>query len=202
MRLSLRIVCAAALALASWTAAVTLAPPAESQRPTDALDALIGKPAPPWHAQHWINSEALQLAELRGSVVLVRFWTAPDCRFCSATAPSLNDFHARYAARGLRVVGFYHHKSPSPLDVEAVKRYARLFGFRFPVAIDSGWRTLRDWWLDAPGATPGHKFTSASFLIDRRGVIRHIHPGGQYVPGDADHARMQAMIEQLCDEAP
>jgi peroxiredoxin len=199
MRLDLRFVRTVAVAVSS-TAVAALTSPAESQQPADTWGDLVGKPARAWQAEHWINSPALELSELRGKVVLVRFWTAPDCPFCSATAPALNDFHARYASRGLRVVAFYHHKSRSPLDVKAVRHYARVFGFRFPVAIDPGWHTLRSWWLDVPSGAPVRKFTSVSFLIDRRGVIRHVHPGGQYVAGDADHERMQALIEQLCDE--
>jgi peroxiredoxin len=153
---------------------------------------LLGRAAPPWRVEHWINSRPLELAALRGRVVLVRFWTAPDCPFCSASAPALNDFHARYAEHGLTVIGFYHHKGGGPLDARDVERYARLFGFRFPVAIDPDWQTLRAYWLDAP-----RRFTSASFLIDRRGVIRHVHAGGKYEHGDAAHAQLQAMIEQL-----
>jgi peroxiredoxin len=78
-----------------------------------------------------------------------------------------------------------------------VARYAALFGFRFPVATDVEWRTLRDWWM-----SPREKrqFTSASFLIDRRGIIRHVHPGGKYARGEPDHAQLQAAIERLCEE--
>src|SRR5262245_61458089 len=93
---------------------------------------LVGSAAREWHVEHWLNSPPLTLDQLRGQVVLVRWWTAPDCPFCAATAPSLNDFHTRYAARGLRVVGFYHHKSDSPLSVADVERYAKLFKFEFP----------------------------------------------------------------------
>jgi peroxiredoxin len=153
---------------------------------------LLGQPAPAWHVAHWVNSPALELSQLRGRVVLVRFWTAPGCKFCRATAPALNDFHARYAARGLTVLGFYHHKGQAPLDPTDVARYAESFGFHFPVAIDLDWRTLREWWLNVD-----RSFTSASFLIDRRGIIRYVHPGGQYVRGDADYAQLEAMIERL-----
>ena len=55
--------------------------------------------------------------------------------------------------RGLEVVGFYHHKSDDRLRVEDVKKYARKFGFKFPVAIDPDWRTLRRWWLAATGSS-------------------------------------------------
>ena len=157
---------------------------------------LLGKPAHEWHVDHWLNSQPLSLAQLRGQVVLVRWWTAPDCPFCAATAPSLNELDARYRARGLRVLGFYHHKAASPLQPDDVVRYAKLFHFEFPVAIDPSWQTLKRWWLT------GHNraFTSVSFLIDRHGVIRHIHPGGKYVKGDAAYAKLQSMIEQLLDE--
>ncbi|HUG36776.1 MAG TPA: hypothetical protein VML54_07485, partial [Candidatus Limnocylindrales bacterium] len=72
-------------------------------------------------------------------------------------------------------------------------RWADELGFEFPVAIDAGWRTLRAWWLDGrPRA-----WTSVSFLLDRQGVIRHVHPGGQYVQGGAEHAALEAAIERL-----
>lgn len=153
---------------------------------------LIGQPAKPWHAAHWINSKPLELAQLRGRVVLVRFWTAPDCPYCSATAPALNEFHDRYAARGLTVIGFYHHKARTPLDPADVARYAEIFGFRFPVATDLDWRTVRDWWLSASKRS----FTSASFLIDRQGVIRYVHPGGKYERGDPSYSQLEAAIER------
>lgn len=156
---------------------------------------LVGTPARSWHAEHWLNSEPLQLEQLRGRVILVRWWTAPECPFCAATAPALNDFHARYAKRGLSVIGFYHHKSSSALNPDDVERYAKLFKFQFPIAIDPEWTTLRSWWLDQK-----RKFTSVSFLIDRRGIIRHVHPGGQYVKGEPAHAKLEAMIERLLAE--
>jgi peroxiredoxin len=171
--------------LAAFAAATSRAGAAEGGE-------LIGQPARPWRAAHWINSEALELSQLRGRVVLVRFWTAPGCPFCSASAPALNDFHARYAARGLTVIGLFHHKGRGALDPADVAHYAETFGFRFPIAIDLDWRTLRNWWLNVDRG-----FTSSSFLIDRRGIIRYVHPGGQYVRGDADHARLEAMIERL-----
>jgi peroxiredoxin len=159
---------------------------------------LIGTHALPWHAEHWINSVPLELSRLRGRVVLVRWWTAPACPFCSATAPSLNAFHERYAARGLTVIGFYHHKAQSALNAADVERYAQTFEFQFPIAIDPNWQTLRAWWLDGGQRS----FTSVSFLIDRRGVIRHVHPGGQYVKGDAEYAKLESHIERLVAEPP
>lgn len=159
-------------------------------------DDLLGRPAPEWQAEHWLNSPPLELEDLRGRVVLVRFWTGPGCPYCRATAPALNTLHERFADRGLTVVGLYHHKSRRPLDPETVHRYARRLGFEFPVAIDPDWRTLRRWWLDRGDSG----WTSVSVLLDRDGVIRWVHPGGQYVEGDDDFEELEAEIRRLLGE--
>src|SRR5438132_9500657 len=88
---------------------------------------LMGQAPPEWHFTNWINSPALELRELRGSVVLVRWWTAPGCPYCAATAPALNEFDARFRERGLRVIGAYHEKSDGPVTLEVVKRYAKKY---------------------------------------------------------------------------
>jgi peroxiredoxin len=161
-----------------------------------AAQKLIGTKAPSWEVDEWFNSPPLKLEDLRGQVVLVRWWTAPECPYCAATAPALNEFYEKYRERGLAAVGLYHHKSDEPLRVAEVKKFAAGFGFKFPVGIDRDWKTLHRWWLDS-----GHRqWTSVTFLIDRDGVIQHIHPGGQYIKGDADYNLLQRKIEELLNE--
>ncbi len=48
---------------------------------------LLGTPAPAWTVAAWINSQPLTVEQLKGKVVLLRWWTAPDCPFCGASAP-------------------------------------------------------------------------------------------------------------------
>ena len=158
-------------------------------------DELIGTAAPGWELATWFNSKPLALEDLRGRVVLVRWFMSPDCPLCSATAPSLNLLDERYRARGLVVLGFYHHKGAEPLQPAAVKGYLEHYGFRFPVAIDPDWKTLNRWWLDRE-----RSYTSVSFLVDKQGVIRFIHPGGRYAPGSADLAEIEKKIEALLAE--
>ena len=125
--------------------------------------------------------------------MLVRWFTDTECPYCSLTAPALNQLHRDYARRGLVVIGVYHHKRPEPLDLAAVRGYRRDYGFQFPVAVDRDWRTLKSWWLD----DHQRSFTSVSFLIDRRGVIRYVHPGGSFALGSADFRAIQAKVAEL-----
>ena len=157
---------------------------------------LVGTTPPAWTTEDWLNSPPLTVEGLRGRVVLVRWFMSPSCPFCSATAPALRELHHASAARGLTVVGLYHHKEAEPLRPAEYEGYVRSFGFDFPVARDPQWQTLERWWL----RREKREFTSVSFLLDRHGVVRGIHPGGRYAPGDPDFDAMKRAIEVLLRE--
>ena len=53
-----------------------------------------------------INSEPLTEAGLEGKVVPVDFWTY-TCVNCIRTMPYLKDWHAKYADKGLVIVGVH-----------------------------------------------------------------------------------------------
>lgn len=154
---------------------------------------LIGTRPPEWTPVEWVNAESLRLADLRGRVVLVRWFTGPHCPDCLATAPALREFHERYRDRGLSVVGMFHHADST---LEEVRGIVAEYGYRFPVGIDRGAWTRRLWCL----GRGDFAYTSATFLLDRDGIVRHTHPGGRYVKGDADYAVMEWQIEQLLTE--
>jgi peroxiredoxin len=159
-----------------------------------------GAPSPGWGRHPWLNSPPLALEQLKGKVVLVRWWT-DRCSLCSETAPALNEFHRLYSGRGLVVIGMYHPKPPRPEAADAVQRAARQLGFEFPIALDNDWSTLRRWWL----SSRDRAFTSVTFLIDRQGIRRAIHPGGEFHasrhPAHAacarDYTAIKTEIEQL-----
>jgi peroxiredoxin len=163
--------------------------------------AIVGQPAPDWPELRWVQGGPLSLADLRGKVVLVRFFTDTQCPFCSATAPALNELDREFRDRGLVVVGFYTPKPrPRSTSVEEVRKTVEAYGFRFPVAVDDEWAALRRLWLDR---SPGAGWTSASLLVDRHGIVRHVHPGGVFAKNsdDAearrDYKEMRAAIERL-----
>ncbi len=97
---------------------------------------LIGTKAPGWEIAEWLNSAPLRLEDLRGKVVLVRWWT-DTCPYCGRSAPALNEFHARYARRGLIVIGMYHPKPINrPITAIEIREAAQERGFGFPIAFD------------------------------------------------------------------
>jgi len=166
-------------------------------------DELIGKPAPEWGTLEWLNSQPLKLNALADKVVLIRWWTE-TCPFCSRSAPALNEFHEAFKDKGLVVIGMYHPKPPGPRRQKALEKAVQRLGFEFPIALDMDWRTLRGYWL----AKGRHRWTSVSFLIDKWGKIRYIHPGGEYykeegeaqTEAERDYDELKAMIEKLIAE--
>jgi len=165
---------------------------------------IVGTPSPDWPAVRWVQGGPLRLADLRGRVVLIRFFMDSRCPLCLETAPALNEFDRELGPKGLVVIGFYTPKPrPRPTSVGEVRDYVKAFGFRFPVAVDDEWSALRKLWLDR---VPDAEFTSASLLIDRKGIVRHVQPGGVYAKdsGDArarrDYRAMRAAIVKLLAE--
>ena len=165
-------------------------------------DDLIGKRAPQLGLHDWINSAPLELTQLRGKVVLLRWWTE-GCPYCQATAPALINLQKTFEDRGLQVIGIYHPKPPGKWSAESVRRAVVQKHFTFPVAIDGDWNALKRWWL-----FKDRSFTSVSFLVDQNGFIQHVQPGGEYHEGrqggmpshDACHRDLQAIrleIEKL-----
>lgn len=168
----------------------------------------IGVAAPPFDFDGWLNSEPLSLEDLRGQVVLVRWWTE-TCPFCASSAPALRAIHKQYSPQGLTVIGVYHPKAnlDGPLDMPRVERAVAARELDFPIAVDWDWRngTLAEWWLTGPKRPA----TSVTFLLDKSGVIRHIHPGMEYhdTNGSDGHAMcpvdlagIRAQIERLLAE--
>ena len=159
---------------------------------------LIGTKPAEWKLRDWINSEPLTLQQLRGKIVLIRWWTAPGCPYCEASAEALNGWAREHAARGLVVIGIYHHKSAAPFTRDNVVSRAAKFGFTFPVAIDDDWKTLRSWWLDREP----RGWTSVTFLLGRDGTIRHIHGGGAYFKGEPGFTALDGAIRKaLADDS-
>jgi peroxiredoxin len=157
---------------------------------------LVGTTPPEWTADSWLNTPPLRLADLHGRVVLVRWFMGPACPLCSATAPSLRALAEELGPRGLTVIAMYQHRDGTPLTDDSHRNAAAALGFTFPVARDTDAKTLHAWWLD------GHdrEFTSASFLLDKRGRVRGVHDGGRYAPGEPAFEAIRRGVIRLLEE--
>ncbi len=156
---------------------------------------LIGTRPLNWNVTEWVNSEPLRLQDLRGKVVLVRWFMDPSCPHCSATAPALREFHELYHEAGLEVIGMFHG-SRRPLD-EVRDIVRQQYAYSFPVAIDRETATRHEWTFGGDNCGYSDPYRSATFLLDRRGVVQHVHHEGQYVKGDLAYEEMRWTIERL-----
>lgn len=146
---------------------------------------LMGTPMKDWHLDGWMDGKERTVQDFRGKVVLVRFWTA-TCPFCAASLPALSALYQQKRSQGLEVIGLHHPKPfGSARSATALKQVLLDWKVDIPVGLDNEWKTLRMCWLN------GHprSATSATLLLDRRGIIRWVHPGVEYHPdkGQAGH---------------
>ncbi len=155
---------------------------------------LMFAPAPAIDAPRWINSEPIKLANLRGKVVLLDFWSM-WCSQCTAAFPEWRELQKKYSAKGLEIIGVTRLYGRSD-TVEGLTRDQELMALRnfltkhqisYPIALGK---------MD--DVTNDERFVVASLptvvLIDRRGNIRHIKRGvGEY-------RKLERQIETLINE--
>lgn len=143
----------------------------------------VGRPAPPLQGLRTIlGTRGPSLADFHGKVLLIDFW-ASFCLACRVTSNHLNQWHTRYASRGLDVLGIAAEPS------EAVARGARRFGIRYPTCADPDMTTTASYHVSE---------LPALMLVDRKGIVRDVTTG--YDP--ARMRQMNAMIQRLLAEPP
>jgi len=124
--------------------------------------------------QEWFNTadgKPLTLAELRGRVVLVDFWTY-TCINCIRTLPYLKAWDARYRDKGLTIVGVHTPEFPFERDAGNVRAAIAQNGLRYPVVQDNDNATWNAY---------ANQYWPAKYLIDARGRVRYTHFGeGDY----------------------
>lgn len=153
-----------------------------SERP--ALAAVVGASAPEIGGQTWINSAPLQLAELKGKVVLVEFWTF-GCFNCRNVEPHVKAWHEKYADKGLVVIGVHTPESDFERYEKNVRDYVQKKKIPYAVVTDNDFRT---WDRYENLAWP------TVYLIDKRGVLRYLHIG------EGKYAQTEQQLEALLGE--
>ena len=132
----------------------------------------------------YINSEPITLADLRGKVVLVDFWTY-SCINCIRTIPYLNAWHEKYADNGLVIVGVHTPEFEFEKDYNNVKAAVEKFDIKYPVAQDNEKATWEAY---------ENRYWPRKYLIDNEGYIRYDHIG------EGAYAETEKVIQSLLAE--
>jgi cytochrome c biogenesis protein CcmG/thiol:disulfide interchange protein DsbE len=92
----------------------------------------VGDQMPKMHLGIWLNSKRLDLAALKGKVVLLDFWSV-TCRPCCDALPSIEALAKKYA-KSVVVIGV-HTKE---INARKLGAFARANNLTYPLAIDKG----------------------------------------------------------------
>jgi len=140
--------------------------------------------APELNNQVWLNTAPLKLADLRGKVVMVEFWTFA-CINCQHVLPSLKALHAKYADKGLVIIGVHSPEFGYEKELKNVKSAIAEAGIQYPVAIDNDYATWN--------AYQNH-FWPARYMIDKAGNIRLLQIG------EGGYSQTEAVVQALLAE--
>lgn len=133
-----------------------------------------GAPAPALSGAT-LSGEAMDLAALRGQVVLVDFW-ASWCEPCRRELPALEQLHRQHAAAGLVVVGVSVDEQRGDAE-QFLRDQVQL---SFPIVHDADHSLAGAW---SPPKMP------TVYLVERDGTIARTFAGEK--PGQLDELRAE-----------
>ena len=151
----------------------------------------FARPAPEFHhtePEHWLGSEPLTMADLRGEVVLVHFWTY-ICYNCYRSFPWLNQLEASLAGEKFRVIGIHTPEYSSGGEYDPARVREKMAGFKLAHAVMMDNQRIQ--W-----SKYHNRYWPAYYLIDHRGIIRNLFIGETHA-GDTRAKRIESEIRRL-----
>jgi peroxiredoxin Q/BCP len=131
-----------------------------------------GQPAPDFTLPDQ-DGGPVTLSELHGMRVVLYFYPKADTPGCTTQACGIRDRSAEYAAAGVRVLGV----SPDP--VKAIKRFHDKQSLNFTLLADADHSVCESYGVWIEKSMYGRQYWGAqraTFIIDERGIVRHVIP--------------------------
>lgn len=138
----------------------------------------------------WINTEPLTLADLRGQVVVVHFWTF-GCINCIHNYPPYKRWQEEFAGKKVTLLGIHTPETEGEKVVETIRQKAKQNGLEFPIAVDGQLKNWQAW---------GNKMWPAVYLVDKKGRVRYWWYGELNWEGSGGEKFMHDKIVELLAE--
>jgi thiol-disulfide isomerase/thioredoxin len=126
----------------------------------------------------------VKLADLRGKVILVHFWTS-TCSTCIHTIPHLNEWYQKYSNKGLVIVGVHTPEFDFEKNIDDVKAAVQDFQIKYPVILNNNYVNWNSY---------GDNYWPRDYLVDNQGLIRYNHIG------EGGYDQTEQMIKSLLAE--
>jgi cytochrome c biogenesis protein CcdA/thiol-disulfide isomerase/thioredoxin len=130
------------------------------------------------------TAPALTMADLRGKVVVVDFWTY-SCVNCVRTIPYLKAWYDAYKDKGLVIVGVHTPEFEFEKNPANVARAIKELGVDWPVVQDNNYVQWNAY---------SNMYWPAHYFIDARGRVRYFHFG------EGEYATSERVIQELLAE--
>ncbi|GEM_PF-791155 len=136
----------------------------------------------------WVNTKPLKLADQKGKVVVVHFWTN-GCINCIHNYPHYVGWQERYKEnKDFLMVGVHTPEFEAEKDVDRIKARMEKNKLTFAVAVDNEQKTWKAW---------GNHYWPCVYLVDKTGAIRDKWAGEL---GKAGYTKLTAQIDALLAE--
>lgn len=146
---------------------------------TSAENPLVGKPAPEVTAEKITGEGPASLKEASGKVVVLDFW-GTFCGPCEKSFPKYQQMLDQFGS-DVTVIAV---SEDEPEDKDKIPEFAAKTSVKFPLLWDKDKSVVKQY---APPTMP------TSFIIDKNGVVRHVHVGYH----DGDEAQIAEEIKAL-----
>ncbi len=136
------------------------------------------------YGDYWFNSGPVPVLAQRGYVVLLDFWDYSSSA-CLRTIPYVIEWHRKYSAQGLVVLGVHTPRFPFGRDPDNVREAIHRLRIPYPVVMDNDAMVWSRY---------GNRIWPAQHIVDRNGFIRFMNAGGGS-PGATEHVLQTLMLD-------